>query len=151
MSSAVQTGGLWATSTRALDTISDGEHSGRAWAAAACDAVAAHWGQSWGRLRTECPDIEDRWTTIERCPSVARTMAAAGRQAGRCQRGPGDLSELETRLRAWEAAVLRALSAQDQAKSERLCGDCGAEDVSTVLPKLTGSRVCSRCLREARP
>jgi hypothetical protein len=84
-------------------------------------------------------------------PPVARAQAAAGREAGRIQRGAGDLGELERRLQTWEAEVLKALAAQDHARSERLCLDCGTGDVPTVAPGLTSGRVCSTCLRETTP
>ncbi len=117
------------------------------------DVVAALWAESWARLAGEHPDLDDRWPTVERLPAVARAMAACGREASRCQRGVGDLAELEIRLRAWELAVLKALAAADHAKSERLCLDCGGTDAKaeTVLPGLTSGRVCRKCLREATP
>jgi uncharacterized protein YyaL (SSP411 family) len=57
------------------------------------------------------------------------------------------VAELDRRLRAWEAAALKALAEQDHARSERLCLDCGDGDAETVLPALTSGRVCRRCLR----
>jgi hypothetical protein len=114
-------------------------------------SAADLWASAWARLASEHPDLEDRLAELERCPGVSRAMAAAGREAGRCQRGDGDLAELERRLRAFEAAALKAIAAQDHARSERLCLDCGAADVPTVAPGLTSGRVCTRCLRESTP
>lgn len=113
-------------------------------------AIAAVWSESWAHLASEIPDLEVRLPTVERQPGVARAMAAAGREAGRCQRGAGDLAELERRLRAWENAVLQAMVAQDHARSERLCADCGAEDTPTISPGLTSGRICHACAREPR-
>jgi len=151
MTAAVQTGGQRATSPRALTTVTDGERPGRASVQASANAVADLWASAWSRLTVEHPDLDDRWTSVEHGPAVARAMAAAGRESGRCLRlTTGDLAELDRRLRAWEASVLKALAAQDHARSERLCGDCGAENVDTVQPGLTGGRVCGRCLREVQ-
>jgi len=116
-------------------------------------SVSDLWKASWARLRTEHHDLDERWATIESCPSVARSMASAGREAGRVVRGAGSLAELKNRLGKWEASVLKALAAQDHARSERLCLDCAGTDAETetVLPGLTSGRVCRKCLREATP
>jgi hypothetical protein len=114
-------------------------------------AVTALWAAAWQRLILEQLDVEERMSTVERVPAVARTLAAAGREAGRLSRGEGSLDELGLRLRTWEAAVLEALAAADHARSLRRCLDCGAGDVPTIAVGLTGSRVCSTCLREASP
>jgi hypothetical protein len=113
--------------------------------------VAALWSAAYQRLALEYLDIETRLPSVEQCPSVARVQAAAGREAGRIQRGAGDLAELGRRLQTWEAEVLAAIAGQDSARSERLCIDCGAADVPTIQPGLTGGRICRRCLRESTP
>jgi hypothetical protein len=114
-------------------------------------AVTALWAAAWGRLAAEHPDLDGRLASVEHVPAVARALAAAGREAGRCQRGAGDLAELERRLSTWQASVLKALAARDQVRSVRLCIDCGDSDTPTIQPGLTGGRVCARCTREATP
>jgi len=142
-------GRLQPRSAAATRVHTDGELPGSAPVRATATAVSALWAGAWNRLRAEYHNVDGRWPAIERLPAVARTLAAAGREAGRCQRGTGDLDELDRRLRVFEAAVLKAMAAEDQARSERLCLDCGGTDAETetVLPGLTSGRVCRRCLR----
>lgn len=115
-------------------------------------AVKAAWAASWSRLLAEYHDAEARLADLEhaeptRFRAIERLAGAAGREGGRVVRGGGSATELDARLRQWERAVADALAGMDHAKSLRLCADCGEADTDTVLPGLTGGRVCARCLR----
>jgi hypothetical protein len=112
--------------------------------------IAALWGEAWARLAVERPnDLEERLASLP--PAVLSLEASAARWSARVLKGEADAIEVEAKIAEWADAVLAALAAQDHARSERLCLDCGAGDVPTVAPGLTGSRVCARCLRESKP
>jgi hypothetical protein len=141
-------GGPVVTGSRHLCPATDGE-PGRSASVHVAAAVKAAWSAAWDRLRAECPDVEDRLASLP--AAVHRLEASAGRWGARVLRGEADLLECEAKIADWADAVLGALAGLDQARSERLCIDCAADDVPTVAPGLTGGRVCARCLREATP
>jgi len=92
---------------------------------------------AWNRILSTYPDAGERLADVElRLPFEAAAIAACERR--------GDAT-------AWEKAVLDSFAKVDTLRSFRVCGDCGVDDVCTLLPKLTGGRVCARCLREATP
>jgi hypothetical protein len=97
------------------------------------------------------PDAESRLAKLPHAGKVAKLEQSAARRGARVVRGEIAISDFVARLREWENAAADALTKQDHTRSERLCLDCGAADVPTVSPGLTGGRVCSRCSREARP
>jgi hypothetical protein len=109
--------------------------------------VQALWAEAWARILEAFPDAEDRLRSLPH--AVGELEASAARWCGRVVREETEIIEAEAKVAEWADAVLEALARQDHARSERLCSDCGAVDVSTVAPGLTGGRVCSKCLREA--
>lgn len=120
-------------------------------------AVAKLWAAAWSRLEAaEHPNVEERLAELEharptRARSLDRLASSAGRAAGRAIRGEATLADVEGRLRAWSDGVLAALAELDHGRSVRLCADCAADDVATILPSLTGGRICQRCAREVTP
>jgi hypothetical protein len=139
-------------STAPTCTFSDGTGTSRAGATAASKAsettIAALWAAAWTLLCASFPDAEGRLTQLPHAGKVARLEASAARRGARVMRGELALSEFASRLREWSTAAADALTKQDHALSLRTCLDCGAADVPTVRPGLTGGRACSRCLRE---
>ena len=145
MIAAVQMGRLRATYPRALANGSDGVPLGSASARAAENAVAELWAQAWSRLRAECPDLDERWASAERCPSVARTMASAGRCAGRVLRGEASPSELLKKLLVWQVAVIDTLAVLATPDTTILTGRPGAFSTPSPHGRARGSSFLPRC------
>ena len=83
------------------------------------------------------PDAGDRLADVElRLPFQAAAIAACERR--------GDAV-------GWEAAVVDAFAKVDSLRSYRVCGECGAANVPTLLPRLTGARRCAACIRGGSP
>ena len=146
-------GRLQPRSTAPTCVHTNGVILGRARATAASKAsettIAALWAAAWTLLCASFPDAEGRLAQLPHAGKVARLEASAARRGARVIRGEIALSEFASRLREWSTSAADALTKQDHALSLRTCLDCGAADVPTVRPGLTGGRACSRCLREA--
>lgn len=152
---AVQMARVWPASAEPRGAATDGRGPGRTVDdSSTTAAIRAAWAASWQRLVGIHPDVELRLADLERShPSTGRSLArlagSAGRAFGRAVRGEAPMAEAEARLMVWERAVLDALAELDTERSRALCLDCGAANVATVAPGLTGARICACCAGEA--
>jgi hypothetical protein len=147
---------LWATSTRAECSTSDGGPHSRAGAfktphrrayvltafESAHQRIEAAFPAGMDSARAELEILfPDTLRDIDRAEAAAQQ--AAGAYADGTTATP---AALLAAVAKWERAVLDGFAVLDSARSSALCIDCGAE-VATVKTGL-GQRVCSRCLRE---
>jgi hypothetical protein len=144
MTVAVQTGCALATTSLALDRVTDGARIGRIWAQTSAEGgIAALWREAWNRIRAEHDDFEARFASLP--SAVSRLEASAARWAARVLRGQADAIEAEAKIADWADAVIAALAVQDHARSRRVCADCGTADARGIVTTGTG-RHCRRCL-----
>ena len=148
---------LWATSTRAECSTSDGGPHSRAGAfktphrrayvltafESAHQRIEATYPAGMDNARAGLaamfPDLVANIDRAEQAAQQAVTAYVDGATAS-----PDAFTRT---LATWEQAVLDGFAALDSARSSALCIDCACESVDTVVSGL-GQRVCSRCLRE---
>jgi hypothetical protein len=153
-------GAVWAISTRAECTASDGQpHTTacafktphrRAYVLTAFESahrrIEATYPAGMDSARAELeilfPALLANLDRAERHAQQAATAYADGATAS-----PDTLTSA---LAEWERAVFDALTALDNARSSQLCIDCACESVDTVVSGL-GQRICKTCLRETAP
>lgn len=111
---------------------------------AAYERLAVAYGEDRDRLAEVAATFPDLAELIAQAEKAAEVAAVA------YQEGGGSLAGFASALAAWERVVLDGLAALDNARSGRLCSDCGAEAPVTLVTGL-GQRICSRCARTDAP